>query len=174
MEDRHSITPLNSGANMQDPDFQQHPAIFNHTNQIIRGWQAIAEELLGKYEESFEKIPAGERTLADDFEFVSYDAIRKNLNLPGNLQVIDNGVCVTMAINLQNRARNVLRLYLCSIGVAHIPEKIYAALHYQFGRQISFMEEDVNGDLRVSNQRFREWFADQMDAMIKYWLDHLE
>lgn len=162
---------IQEGAKMAYLETQNDQAVINNTNLIIQAWQESAEDLLRKHQESLAQILTDKGTLGDEFEFLAYQSIHKNLRLPDDLQMIAGGERVTVAINFQNRTRGVLRLYLCSIGAHQTPEKIYAALHYQFGRQIAFIAEDVNVDLQTAKLRFSEWFATHMDAMIKTWLD---
>lgn len=150
---------------------QNDQELFNHTNLIIQAWQESAEDLLRKHQESLALITTDQGSLGDEFEFVPYQSIHKNLRLPDDMQMIPGGERVTVAINFQNRTLGVLRLYLCSIGAQNISEKVYAALHYQFGRQIGFMIEDVDVDLQTAKIKFNDWFAAHMDAMIKTWLD---
>jgi hypothetical protein len=151
--------------------FQPDDHVLNQVNLIIQAWQEAAEDLLTKHQASLAQISTDRGSLGDEFEFVPYQSIHKNLRLPDEMQMIPGGARVTLAINFQNRTLGVLRLYLCSIGAHQAPEKIYAALHYQFGRQIGFMMEDVDIDLQTAKLRFRDWFSTHMDAMIKAWLD---
>jgi hypothetical protein len=150
---------------------QPDDLIINQVNLIIQAWQKSAEDLLMKHQESLAQIPTEKGSLGDEFEFISYQSIHKNLRVPDGLQMVPGGACVTVAINFQNRTLGVLRLYLCSIGAHQTPEKLYAALHYQFGRQIGSMMEDVDVDLQMAKTKFNEWFGTHMDAMIKSWLD---
>jgi Fic family protein len=162
---------VQEGAKMSYLETQPDQALINHTNLIIQAWQETAEDLLNKYQASLAQVPTDKGSLGDEFEFVSYQSIHKNLRLPDDWQMIPGGARVTVAINFQNRTLGVLRLYLCSIGAHQTPEKLYAALHYQFGRQIGSIMEDVDVDLQSAQLRFREWFVTQMDAMVKTWLD---
>jgi hypothetical protein len=150
---------------------QPDDALINHTDQIIQAWQESAEDVLKKYQESLAQIPTDKGSLGDEFEFVSYQSIHKNLRLPDDWQMIPGAARVTVAINFQNRTRGVLRLYLCSLGTQITPEKVYAALHYQFGRQIGSIMEDVDVDLHSVQLMFRDWFDANMDGMIQSWLD---
>ena len=150
---------------------QPDDRVINQANVIIQAWEESAEDVLRKHQESLAQIPTDKGSLGDEFEFVSYHSIHKNLRLPDDLQMIPGGARVTVAINFQNRTLGVLRLYLCSIGMHQTPEKLYAALHYQFGRHIGSMIEDVDVDLHTAPLRFRDWFDTHMDAMIKSWLD---
>ena len=150
---------------------QHDQELINHTNLVIQAWQESAEDLLRKHQESLAQIPTEKGSLGDEFEFVSYQSIHKKLRLPDDMQMIPGGERVTVAINFQNRTLGVLRLYLCSIGAHQTPENIYAALHYQFSRQIAFIAEDAAVDLQTAKLRFKDWFGTHMDAMIKAWLD---
>jgi hypothetical protein len=57
------------------------------------------------------------------------------------------------------------------MGEQNTPEKLYAALQHQFGRQIGSLMEDVDVDLQTAKTKFNDWFSAHMDAMIKSWLD---
>ena len=162
---------IQEGAKMAYFETQHDQELINHTNLVIQAWQESAEDLLGKHQESLAQIPTEKGSLGDEFEFVSYQSIHKKLRLPDDMQMIPGGERVTVAINFQNRTLGVLRLYLCSIGAHQTPENIYAALHFQFSRQIAFIAEDAAVDLQTAKLRFREWFGTHMDAMIKAWLD---
>jgi len=156
---------------IHEPNFQPDDLIINQVNLIVREWKESAEDLLRKHQESLAQISTEKGSLRDEFEFVPYQSIHKNLRLPNDMQMIPGGERVTVAINFQNRTLGVLRLYLCSIGAHQTPEKIYAGLQYQFGRQIGSMMEDVDVDLQTAQTKFNDWFAAQMDAMIKTWLE---
>ena len=162
---------IQEGAKMADLETQRDQDLINHTNLVIQAWQESAKDLLRKHQESLAQIPTDKGSLGDEFEFIPYHSIHKNLRLPDDLQMIPGGERVTVAINFQNRTRGVLRLYLCSIGAHQTPEKIYAGLQYQFGREIGSMMEDVDVDLQAAKTKFYDWFAAQMDAVIKAWLD---
>jgi hypothetical protein len=156
---------------IHEPNFQPDDLIINQVNLIVREWQESAGDLLAKHQESLAQITTDQGSLGDDFEFIAYQSIHKNLRLPDDMQITLGGERVTVAINFQNRTLGVLRLYLCSIGEPQTPEKLYAALHYQFGRQIGFMMEDIDVDLPTAKAKFNDWFDAHMDAMIKTWLD---
>jgi Fic family protein len=162
---------IREGAEMTNYNPPHDQSLINRTNLIIQAWQESAEDLLGKNKESLAQIPTDKGSLGDEFEFVAYHSIHKNLRLPGVMHMVPGGARVTVAINFQNRTLGVLRLYLCSIGAHQTPEKLYAALHYQFGRQIGSMMEDVDVDPHTAKLRFRDWFGTHMDAMIESWLD---
>jgi Fic family protein len=162
---------IQEGAKMAYLEPPHDQALINHTNLIIQAWQENAEEVLKKYQASLAQIPTDKGSLGDEFEFVSYQSIHKNLRLPDDWQMIPGAARVTVAINFQNRTRGVLRLYLCSLGTQITPEKVYAALHYQFGRQIGSIMEDVDVDLHSVQLMFRDWFDANMDGMIQSWLD---
>ena len=162
---------IQEGAKMAYLETQNDQDLIDHTNLIIQAWQESAQDLLRKHQDSLAQITTDKGSLGDDFEFVPYQSIHKNLRLPDDMHIILGGERVTVAINFQNRTLGVLRLYLCSIGAHQTPEKLYAALHYQFGRQIGFMMDDVDVDLPTAKLKFRDWFSTQMDAMIKSWLD---
>ena len=151
-------------------------ALINQANSIIAEWQDCAEKILKKYEESLSLIHTEQGTLpvktaADDFTYLAYPSIQKKLKLPGDLSFIDEGARVTVAIQFQNKPRNVLRLYLCVIGKVQTPQWLYAELQYQFGRPIAVLQEDLNGELTTVNTRFKDWFSQIMETMFKSWLD---
>lgn len=150
---------------------QQRARLLNQANEIICEWQESAEEILKKYQESLTKIHTETGSLADDFEFLSYQSIQKKLKLPGEMYIVEDGARVTVAIQFQNKPRNVLRLYLCVIGEVHTPKWLYAELQYQFGRQIAVLQEGLNGNLQEANTQFEAWFSQVMDTMFKDWLD---
>jgi Fic family protein len=162
---------IQEGAKMAYLETQPDQALINHTNQIIQAWQESAEDVLKKFQESLAQIPTDKGSLGDEFEFVPYHSIHKNLRLPDDMQMVPGGARVTVAINFQNRTLGVLRLYLCSMGEQNTPEKLYAALQHQFGRQIGSLMEDVDVDLQTAKTKFNDWFSAHMDAMIKSWLD---
>ena len=150
---------------------EQAAGLLSQANRIIAAWQQSAEDILKNYYNSLGLIHTEKGTLADDFEFLTYPSIRKNLKLPGDLSIVDEGARVTIAIQLQNKPRNILRLYLCVIGDVRTPKWLYAELQYQFGRQIAVLQEDINIDLQEANTRFKAWFSQVMDTMFKDWLD---
>ena len=158
-------------ANVDETHQQQNDSLLSQANQIICEWQETAEEILNKYRDSLGLIHTDTGTLADDFDFLSYPSIQKNLKLPEELRIVDGSDRVTVAIQFQKKPRNVLRLYLCIIGEAQTPKWLYAELQYQFGRKIAVMKEDVDCDVQTAKLRFNEWFAQLMDTMFKSWLD---
>ena len=162
---------IQEGAKMSYLETQPDQVLINHTNLIIQAWQESAEDVLKRNQESLAQIPTDKGSLGDEFEFVAYHSIHKNLRLRDDMHMVPGGACVTVAINFQNRTLGVLRLYLCSIGAHQTPEKLYAALQHQFGRQIGSLMEDVDVDLHTAKTKFSDWFSAQMDAMIKSWLD---
>jgi len=145
--------------------------LISQANSIITDWQHIAEDILKNYYESLGLIHTEKGNLSDDFAYLAYPSIQKKLKLPGDLTFVDEGARVTVAIQFQNKPRNILRLYLCVIGEEQTPKWLYAELQYQFGRQIAVLQEDLSGDLKEANSRFKEWFSKEMDTMFKGWLD---
>ena len=150
---------------------QQDADLLSQANRIIADWQHSAEDILKNYYESLGLIYTEKGKLADEFAYLSYPSIRKKLKLPGDLCIVDEGARATVAIQFQNKPRNVLRFYLCVIGEVQTPKWLYAELQYQFGRQIAVLQEDLNGDLQEANTRFKAWFSQVMDTMFKGWLD---
>ena len=150
---------------------QQLAGLLSQANRIIGEWQEVSLGILKKYHDSLGLIHTEKGTLADDFAFLAYPSIQKKLKLPGDMTIIEEGARVTVAIQFQNKPRNVLRLYLCVTGEAQIPQGLYAELQYQFGRQIAVLQEDLHGDLQEANIRFEAWFSQVMDTIFKGWLD---
>ena len=151
---------------------EKHNAgLIHHGNFLIQGWQKSAEDQLDRIKESLEKIVTEKGSLAEAFEIVSYQDIHKKLTLSDDRHIIDAGERVTIAFKFQNRPRSVLRLYFCLIGENHAPDRVYAGLYYQFGRQIAVLTEDVNCDLQIANGRFEAWFSKLMDGIYKDWLN---
>lgn len=171
METNQTKDTHHQKTDIDETDLQHDGAIVNQANLIIREWQDCSEEILKRYQDSLGLIHTETGSLADEFDFLSYPSIHKNLKLPGELRIVDGSDRVTVAIQFQKKPRNVLRLYLCQIGETDGPKSIYAALHYQFGRQIALMSEDPDCDAQAAKLRFNEWFSQLMDTLFKGWLD---
>lgn len=149
----------------------QSASRLKQANQVIAAWQHSAEEILQDYHTALGKIHTEKGTLADEFEFHTYPAIHKNLKLPDGMCFGDQCALVTVAIQFQNKPRNVLRLFLSAIGEIETPQQLYAELQYQFGRPIAVLQEDLNADPSEAIARFKAWFSQVMETMFKSWLD---
>lgn len=169
--DKNQTMDVNHQSDLDESHQQHNGSLLSQANLIIGAWQQSAEDVLKNYQDSLGKVHTEKGSLADEFEFLSYQSIQKNLKLPEELCIVDESARITVAINFQNKPRNVLRLYLCVIGEVQTPKWIYAELQYQFGWQIAFMQEDLNCDVPTANLRFKAWFSQVMDAMFKGWLN---
>lgn len=171
MENNRPTDPVHDALNHHVSHGLQEEHHVDRVNLVIRRWQALAEDVLSQVEKDLSNISPEKRSFVEEFEFLSYQAIHKNLHLPDSLQVMDQGEQVTIAISFNRQPRGVLRLYLCALGAGQIPEKLYAALHYQFGRQIAFLMVDVDDELVQAEASFKTWFAEQINALAQAWLN---